>query len=326
MSTIRYLSAADVEASMPSVAETVDIAEAAMKSLGNGTGRLPPKIDLGPGGDDFLHAMPAASDLGTEQAVLGMKWIAGYPGNPAKGLPYIHGIIALNNPETGTVIAIMDAAAITARRTGACTAVTARHLADPKSEVISILGCGTQGRSNLEALLAVFPDTERVLCYDIDTKRQAEYADWVSTHHEISAIIPPDPRECTEGAHILVTSAPIVKNPQPVIEPDWLQTGTLCVALDFDAYFTPATFERADLFVTDDLAQFRHYQEHDYFEGIAEPTTDLPSILTGKASGRPDGAPIVLAANLGLGILDVALGREVLRRAEELGKGTVLDA
>ena len=126
---------------------------------------------------------------------------------------------------------------------------------------------------------------------------------------------------------MLVTSAPIVKNPEPVIEPEWLQTGTLCVALDFDAYFTPATFERADRFVTDDLGQFGAYRDAGYFAGISrEPDSDLPGILAGRSPGRPEGSPIVLAANLGLGILDVALGRTVFERAAVENRGTVLEA
>ncbi len=123
---------------------------------------------------------------------------------------------------------------------------------------------------------------------------------------------------------VIDTSLPIVKNPQPVIEPDWLQTGTLCVPLDFDASFTPASFARADLFVTDDLEQFRRYQSLGYFEGIQEPTGDLGSIVNGNGPTRPDGTPIVISANLGLGILDVALGARILQLAEDKDVGTQL--
>ncbi len=327
-STIRYLSAGDVSDLLPPIAEIVDVTEECLRQHGEGHTRMPPKVDLGPGGDNFLHAMPAAVGIGGGgDTALGMKWVAGYPGNTAKGIPYVNGVIVLNDPDDGRVVAVMDANVITAKRTGACTAVTARHMADPNSEVMTIIGCGVQGRSNIEALLAVFPDTERMLCYDIDVERQAQFADFVSTTHAIAAIVPPDPQECTEGAHVIVTAGPISKDPKPVIEPNWLQTGTLCVALDFDGYFTPASFDRADRFITDDLTQYASYKAAGYFGQISkEPDSDLGAIVAGKAPGRPEGSPIVLAANLGLGILDVALANAVWRRAESENRGTVLPA
>lgn len=319
--TLRYLSSADVAALMPPMAEVIGIVEEALRQHGLGQTQMPPKIDLAPAPDSFLHAMPA--HLASTGAT-GLKWVAGYPANPAKGLPYIHGTLLLNDAQTGRPLAIMDAAQITAVRTAACTGVTAKHLADPASDVMAIIGCGVQGRANIEALHAVFPNIERMLAYDIDPARQASFADEVMTTLNLASIIPPEPREACEGAHVIVTSLPIVKHPKPVIEPEWLQTGTLCVSLDFDASFAPATFKRAELVVTDDLQQFRRYQAKGYFAGVAEPTGELGAIVAGKGGKRPPGRPIVLAANLGLGILDVALGHVLLKRAESKGAGTTL--
>jgi ornithine cyclodeaminase/alanine dehydrogenase len=319
--TVRYLSAEDVRVLMPSMIEVVEIVEETLRHHGAGNTQMPPKIDLGPAPDSFLHAMPAFVQ---PTGAVGMKWVAGYPANPAKHLPYIHGTLLLNDAETGKPTGIMDASVITGVRTGACTAVTAKHLADPASEVMAIIGCGVQGRTNIEALLAVFPDTERMLAYDIDPERQAQFADEIMTTFDVASVIPPDPQECCEGAHIIVTSLPIVKNPQPMIEPEWLQTGTLCVPLDFDASFTPGSFARSDLFVTDDLEQFRRYQALGYFKDIQEPSGDLGAIINGNGPVRPEGTPIVMSANLGLGILDVALGARILQLAEEKDVGTQL--
>lgn len=319
--TVRYLSAEDVKRLMPPMPEVIDLAERTLTEHGHGRTEMPPKSDIHPRADAFLHAMPAhVPELGA----LGIKWVSGYPSNHAKNVPYIHGTLILNDPETGAPTAIMDASVITAWRTGACSAVTARHLADPNAEVMTIIGCGVQGRINIEALLSVFPGTERMLCYDPDPEIQARFADEVMTTFEVASIIPPEPREACEGAHVIVTSAPIVKHPTPVIDADWLQTGTLCVALDFDASFTPAAFERADLVLTDDLPQFRYYQQAGHFAGIAEPSAALGTMLAQGTAKRPDGEPIIIAVNLGLGILDVTLGAEILRRAEKQGVGTKL--
>ena len=319
MASLRYLNAEDVKALMPPMAEVVEVAEEALTALGKGEASNPPKVDLTPGRDAFLHAMPAMT-----AQVAGMKWVSGFPTNKGHDLPYIHGLIVLNDIETGAPVAVMDATHITAVRTGACSAVTAKHLADPNSEVITIVGCGVQGRANIEALLAAFPGTERMLAFDTDVQRQETFADEVMTTFDLASIIPPEPEEACVGAQILVTSTPIVKDPKPFIEPDWLQDGTCCIALDFDAAFQPQIFADADRFVTDDAAQFRSYRDKGYFAGVRDPDSDLPSILAGNAPGRGDGEPTVLAANLGLGLLDVTLGAKILARAESEGRGTEL--
>lgn len=318
---VRYLSSEDVRVLMPPMKEVVEIVEETLRHHGAGSTQMPPKIDISTAPDSFMHAMPAyVAPMGAA----GMKWVTGFPGNTEKHLPYIHGTLLLNDADTGKPVGIMDASVITGVRTGACTAVTAKYLADPNSEVMTIIGCGVQGRTNIEALLAVFPGTERMLAYDVNPEIQAQFADEIMTTFDVASVIPPEPQEACEGAHVIVTSLPIVKNPQPVIEPDWLQTGTLCVPLDFDASFTPASFARAELFVTDDLEQFRRYQSLGYFKDIAEPVSDLGAIINGTGPKRPDGEPIVMSANLGLGILDVALGAKILERAEQKGVGTEL--
>lgn len=319
--TVRYLSSADCKRLMPPMIEVVDLVEATLVEHGHGRTEMPPKSDVHPRENAFVHAMPAHVK---ERGALGIKWVAGYPSNRAAGLPYIHGMLLLNDPQTGVPTGILDAGVITAWRTGACSAVTARHFADPNSEVITIIGCGVQGRANIEALLAVFPHTERMLAYDPDPAVQARFADEIMTTFQVASIIPPEPHEACEGGHIIVTSAPMVKPPQPVIEADWIQTGTLCVSLDFDASFKPSAFERAGLVITDDLPQYRYYAERGHFAGIAEPSAALGTLLAKGEAKRPAGNPIVMAVNLGLGILDVALGAEILRRAEAQGVGTKL--
>jgi ornithine cyclodeaminase/alanine dehydrogenase len=322
-STLRYLSDADVKAVMPPMKEVVDLVEETLRHHGEGKTQMPPKIDLQPGGDAFLHAMPALDEI---TGATGIKWVAGYPENGEKGLPYISGTMVMNDRETGVPTGLLDARHVTAVRTAACAAVTAKHLADPASEVMTLIGCGVQARQVIEALLAVFPDTERMLAYDIDPETQAAFADEVMTTFDLASIIPPEPQEACEGAHIIVSSIPIVHEPAPFIEPDWIQTGTLCVPLDFDAAFTPAAFERADLYVTDDAAQYARYRDLGYFKGGPEPTGELGAIVAGKGPNRPDGTPIVMSANLGLGILDVALGALLMERAATQGVGSELQS
>ena len=96
----------------------------------------------------------------------GLKWVSGYPANQKKNLPYITGLLVLNDTDTGIPVAVMDATWITAQRTVAATAVAAKYLARKDSSAVGILACGVQGRSNLEALSCIF-DIKKVKASDV---------------------------------------------------------------------------------------------------------------------------------------------------------------
>jgi len=113
---------------------------------------MPPKLGIHTQPDAFIHTMPAYIP---DMNAAGMKWVAGYPDNHSKGLPYISGLMILNDPMTGLPLAVMDCVWVTAKRTGAATALAAKYLARAESETIGILRCGVQGESNLEALMIV---------------------------------------------------------------------------------------------------------------------------------------------------------------------------
>ncbi|MGD9072517.1 MAG: hypothetical protein PVI69_12185, partial [Desulfobacterales bacterium] len=115
---ILYLSQADVVNTGLKMAEIVDAVEQCFVELGNGRVEMPPKpgIHPGQGGNNFIHAMPASIPA---MKSAGVKWVSGYPGNQARGLPYITGLLILNDTETGIPIAVMDCVWITAMRTGA---------------------------------------------------------------------------------------------------------------------------------------------------------------------------------------------------------------
>ena len=103
--SVRYLSRADVEAVGLSGIEVIEILDAAFRAKRAGDVEMPPKIGVHPRDDAFIHAMPAY--LSSSDAV-GLKWVAGYPGNPARGLPYVSGLLILNDVETGLPSSVMD--------------------------------------------------------------------------------------------------------------------------------------------------------------------------------------------------------------------------
>ncbi|MCG8641953.1 MAG: hypothetical protein MI862_19650 [Desulfobacterales bacterium] len=214
---IRYLSRQNVETINVPMIEIIKALETMFQEKAAGNTQMPPKPSIYPTEDGFIHAMPACIS-GLKSA--GVKWVAGYRNNPARGLPYISGLLILNNAETGMPLSVMDCTWITAKRTGAATAVAAKYLARADASRLGIIACGVQGRSNLEALNCLFP-LEKVYAYDIQPVAAHRYAEDVRAQYGLDVHVVRRPIEAVAGMDLVVTSGPIVKHPQPVIEAGW---------------------------------------------------------------------------------------------------------
>lgn len=318
--SILYLSRADVESVGLPMPEIIDALGEMFREKGAGRVEMPPKPGIHTRPDAFIHAMPAYIPA-LEAA--GLKWIAGYPGNQAKGLPYISGLLVLNDPETGLPLAVMDATWITAQRTGAATAIAAKHLARKDSTTVGIIACGVQGRSNLEALACLFP-VKHVRAYDLHTEIAERFASEMGAMlgFEIEPVT--SVRDAVSGLDMVVTSGPILKDPQPAIEAGWLAAGAFASLVDFDSYWQGGALRQADKLATDDLAQMGYYRQAGYFKNTPEPYADLGEIITGRKPGRllPDERTMTI--NLGLALEDMATAIRIYRRALEKGLGVRL--
>lgn len=315
--TIVYLSRQDVEAVDLPMLSIIDALERMFEEKGEGRVEMPPKPGIHTRQDAFIHAMPAYIP---SLAAAGVKWISGYPGNQARGLPYITGLLILNDPETGIPTAIMDATWITAQRTGAATAVAARHLARPDSSTAGIIACGVQGRSNLAALACVF-SLQKVWVYDMHRPVAERFATDMSQKLQVDVEVVDDPKAAVVEADLVVTSGPILKSPTPVIQADWLSPGAFACPVDFDSYWTGGALRQADKLATDDLGQLDYYRQAGYFGDTPAPYADLGQIVTGRQPGREHEHERTIAINLGLALEDMATAMPVVERALELGLG-----
>lgn len=318
---ILYLSRADVERVGLDLPTIIALLERAFVEKGHGRVELPPKPGIHPRPDAFIHAMPAYVPA---MAAAGIKWVGGYPDNPAQGLPYISGLVVMNDADTGLPRAVMDCTWITAYRTGAATALAAKYLARPDSRTAGILACGVQGRTNLLAL-ATFFSIGRVYAYDIVKEVRDRYAAEMSARLGIEVVPVSTPREAVEASDLVVTSGPIRRQPEPTIDAGWLRPGAFASAVDFDSYWSPAALRQMDRLVTDDLPQFRYYRSIGYFQTAPEPDSSLEEIVTGLKPGRQREDERTMAMNLGLAMEDVVVAQELELRARELGIGTWLD-
>ena len=315
-----YLSRADVQSAGLTMAEIIDAVESAFREKGQGRVEMPPKLAIHPGGgDSFCHAMPAYIPA---QGSAGVKWVSGFPGNSRRGLPYISGLLILNDSETGLPISVMDCVWITAMRTGAATAVAARYLARPDASVVGMLGCGVEGRSNVEALSVLFL-LRRVMAYDVDGAAARRYAEEMSARLKLDVLVVDTPRQAVSGCDIVVTAGPILKKPHRTIQAGWLEEGAFASLVDYDSYWHPDAM-RETKFCTDDLPQLRHHQTAGYFQEIPPVHAELGELVTGQKPGRETPAERTMTANLGLAMDDMAVAPLVYRRAVEKGLGTWL--
>ena len=315
-----YLSRADVETVNLPMKEIIDLLEIAFKEKGNGRVEMPPKPGVHTMPDAFIHAMPAYIP---SMKSAGIKWVSGYPENFKRGLPYISGLMILNDVETGIPYAVMDCAWITAMRTGAASALSAKHLARPDSETVGILACGVQGRTNLEALACLFP-VKRVYAYDVLPEVQEKFIADMTDRFGFEMIGVKEPKQAVVESDLVVTSGPILKHPSPVIEKDWLHPGAYGSAVDFDSYWCADALAQMDRISTDDHAQFQYYKSVGYFSQTPDPYADLGELVAGLKPGRRDEKERTLAINLGLAMDDMAVAPTIYQQAKEKGLGNWL--
>ena len=318
--SILYLSRRDIESINLPMIEVIEALDEMFKEKGNGKVEMPPKPGIHTRPNAFIHAMPAYIPS-LESA--GMKWVSGYPGNQAKGLPYISGLLILNDPDTGIPIAIMDCTWITAMRTGAATAVAAKYLARPESASVGIVACGVQGRSNLEALACLFK-IKKVLAFDIKPDIAVHYAEEMKVQLGLDIEPVKSLPEAVKDLDMVVTSGPILKNPTPAIEAGWLAEGAFASLVDFDSYWQGQAMKEMDKIATDDLSQMSYYRHEGYFKETPEAYADLGEIIAGMKPGRENVSERIAAVNLGLALDDMATAIRIYKRAKEMGVGREL--
>ena len=328
LSPLRYLSAADVRAAMPAIAERLALAEETLRGLAAGA-ELPPKIGVHPRPDGaFAHAMPAfLAGEGEDGSAdrLGMKWVLGFATNDALGLPAIHGLLLLNDPATGVPTAILDAGPITAERTAAVSGVAIRAFAPPvagRGPRVALVGAGVQGRSHVPVLGHVLPGLELAV-FDRDKGRAAALAEEArATHGVATARAAASAREAVGGADVVVTAASFVPAPErQVMTGDWLAPEVLVVPVDYATYCAAEVARMAALFLVDHTAQFLANRDAGNFDGYPDPTAMIGAAL---AAGTPRPPGRVVTTHLGTGLADVVFGTAILATAEARGLGTLL--
>jgi len=271
-----------------------------------GEWRMPSKVyvESPPFGD--FRAMPA---LGDGLAIV--KWITSFPGNPARGLPTVTGVILVSDATTGEPVAVVDARSVTALRTGASAAVASRALARADARTVGIVGAGLHGQWTARCLAA------------------AGYAEGVitdanpATAEALAAELGwrAGSREEAVAQDVVATITP---GTEPVIRAGELRPGAHVNALGADgpgkAEVEVELVARLALFC-DEWAQASHGGELTgaVERGLVqrEQVTDLGRVLTGQAPGRPGDDAVTLFDSTGLAIQDLAIVVAVVQALRE---------
>jgi len=296
--------------------EVVDLVEKGLYEHGMGRVENPPKPGIHARADTFIHAMPAYY---RELGIGGLKWVSGYPSNRELGLPQILGVMIVNDMETGVPLAVMDCRWITAARTAAVSAVTAKFCARGDSEVLGVVGCGVQGRMNLLTLSEAVPSLSRVKVFDISRAAMERYRDDLSEEAGVDIEICGSVQEAAQGADILLTATQRLA--EPLVKEEWFEEGCLGFGLEASRAWYGDAILGADKFITDSWDQTVYYTEHGgaFPDGLPELHAELGEVVCGSKPGRESPEERILAINIGLALEDVIVANRVYEVASEKG-------
>ena len=322
---VLVLSHADVEQLLP-MSECIDVMAGALIALAKGEVHQPLRTAMRPPGAAGLLVLMPAYRSG-EDAALGLKAVSVFPGNTAMGLDAHQGAVMLLSAETGELLALMSASAITAIRTAAVSAVATNALARPDATDLAIVGAGVQARWHLAAMAAVRP-IKRVRV----VSRNFEHARALAAEMGFHVLAPIDPVDsvelAVEGADLVVMATTAA---EPVLRREWIAPGAHINAVGAS---TPATREidaptmaAASLFV--DRRESTLNEAGDYLiavrEGAIGPEhikAEIGEVLIGAKPGRTSGDEITLFKSVGLAVEDLEAAGHVYRKAKQFGVGT----
>lgn len=278
---------------------------------------MPPKVylDLKQYNGDF-RAMPAFVER-PQSCVL--KWVNAHPDNPKLGLPAVMAVLILNDPKTGFPLSIMDATYLTAVRTGAAGAVAAKYLADKKSGIIALVGCGVQAVTQLKMLRHVYKIRE-VRVWGHQPILSAKFIKQMKVKGE-TMVQADSIKTCVEAADIVVTTTPVR---QPIVRPEWIKPGAHINAMGADAAgkeeLDPTILKNGTI-VIDDWEQASHSGEINVpiSQGLITRRNiyaSLGEIVAGKKKLARNPKKVTIFDSTGLAIQDAAVAHLVYQTAK----------
>ena len=291
----------------------IELVEQGLFEHGHKRVENPPKPGIHSKPDAFIHAMPAYYE---SLGIGGLKWVSGYPSNRALGLPQIAGLMIVNDMETGMPLAVMDCRWITAVRTAAVSAITAKYCAKEGTTSLGVVGCGVQGRMNLVAFKEVIPELNEISVFDINREAMNRYKEDFENQLGVNIETTEDVKTAVNGKDMILTATQ--RLPEPLIHNEWFKPGCLGFGLEASRAWYGDAILRADKFITDSWDQTVYFYEHGAFpDGLPTLHVELGEVVAGVKSGRESSEERILAINIGLALEDVIVADHIYKLAEK---------
>ncbi len=281
-----------------------------------------------PGAAGVMGLMP--SYVSGNEAAYGLKTVCVFPGNPSIGKDAHQGAVLLFSAETGELLALMNASAITAIRTAAVSGVATDLLAREDARKLAIVGAGVQARTHLAAISHV-RSIERCRVVSRTVEHAKVFAREMSGSVPFTIDVVSTVEEALDGADLVAT---VTNAKEPVVKREWIADGA---HLNVVGSSTPharevdtATIAASSLFV--DRRESTLNEAGDYLfaarEGAIGPDHirgELGEVLSGEKPGRTSSEEITMFKSLGLAVEDLASANYLYRKAKELNTGTWLE-
>jgi ornithine cyclodeaminase len=320
-----YLNGQDIAALALTDDDILDAVEAGLLAQGRGETVIEPRVHLTPD-PEFRGHFNVLRGYVAPLGVAGVKVVGDYVDNYHHGLPSEMGLLNLFDPRTGVPIAVIDAAGLTDMRTGAVTAIGAKHLAKRSSRVLAHIGARGTAYWNVRLLDRIFGFAE-IRVHSRRAESRDAFATRLSRDLGKNVVATKDWESCVRGADIVVEASRL-ERPAPMLETAWIERGALVVPYGTMSAVELSLTDIMDKIVVDDWGQckagpFGSLRAHVEAGKLSEATlhAELGEIVAGLKPGRERDEETNLFWHRGLSLSDIALGAAMLAKAKKLGIG-----
>jgi ornithine cyclodeaminase len=328
---LRFLSGPDIDGLGVTRADVLTAVEDVVAAHGRGETVFEPRVHLVPDNGGIGHFNVLRGHVSTlgEHGVSGIKVVGDFVPNYQHGLPSELGLATLYDPRTGVPLAIMDATLITEVRTGAMTAVGAKHLARRDARVLGHAGARGTAYSNVMMLDEVL-DLHEIRVTSRRPESREAFAERLRAETSTRVVVTETVEEAFDGADVLVEATRLTE-PTPLLRTAQVRPGAFVVPYGTVSAVEDDLLDVMDKVVVDDWREARSgrfgaLRRHVDSGRLSEETlhAELGQVVTGQRPGRESDEERILLWHRGLSILDVAVAHLLLRRAEDADVGTML--
>jgi ornithine cyclodeaminase/alanine dehydrogenase-like protein (mu-crystallin family) len=303
--------------------------ESALAAQGRGEAVLEPRVHLFADAavDGHFNVLRGALP---ETGRAGVKIVGDYVHNHRLGLPSELALQIVMDIETGAPVAVLDATAITAMRTGAVTAIGARHLARPDSRVLGHIGSRGTAYWNVRLLCQVLPELEEIRIHSLRPETRRALAEQLAAETGRSVRAVDSWEEAVRGADVVVEATRLTE-PQPLLRTEWIEPGALVVPYGTMSAVELSLTEIMDKVVVDDWRQagagpLGALRAHVDSGRLTRETlhAEIGEIVCGARPGRERADETCLFWHRGLSICDLAVALALMSTASVENMQTIL--